>query len=90
MNLRKMIQELQDEKVRLEEAITTLIRLAQGNGEKRRGRPPAYLAKQKEALVPAELPKRMNHRHPFTKATRKKMAAAQKKRWAAARKKAKA
>lgn len=83
MDIIKIIKELKDEKANLNEAINVFERLAIG-GKKRRGRPPAWMKREK--LIPTKLPIRMKHRHPFTKETRKRMAAAQKKRWAAARK----
>lgn len=42
-----MLDELRREKDQLEEAIATLERLASGRG-KRRGRPPAWMAKHRE------------------------------------------
>lgn len=44
MDILNMLAELRGEKDRLEEAILTLERLAAGKG-KRRGRPPAWMAK---------------------------------------------
>lgn len=44
MDIHAILHELRDEKQRLEEAILTLERLAAGKG-KRRGRPPAWMAK---------------------------------------------
>lgn len=46
MDIHKMLGELRAERDQLEEAILTLERLASGRG-RRRGRPPAWMAKAK-------------------------------------------
>lgn len=71
MDLIKIISELRKERAALDEALVHLEQFARTQG-RRRGRPPAILA-----AAPAK-------RKPFSEATRRKMAAAQKKRWAAA------
>lgn len=81
MDLVKIISELRKERQAVEDALVYLENLARAQG-KRRGRPPAYLAKQ------SGVPK--TKRKPFSEETRKKMAAAQRKRWAASRKTKKA
>lgn len=43
MDVAKILSELKDERVQIEEAILSLERLARGRG-KRRGRPPAWMA----------------------------------------------
>lgn len=73
MDIIKIITELRREQGAISQAIAYLESLARAQG-KRRGRPPAYLAQFKSA------------RKPFSDATKKKMAIAQKKRWAAYRK----
>ncbi len=47
MDISKMLAELKDERVQIEEAILTLERLAQGSG-KRRGRPPLWLVEARK------------------------------------------
>jgi len=62
MDINKMLAELRDERLQIEEAITTLERLAQGRG-KRRGRPPAWLSDaRKRDKVPATRPKSISAR----------------------------
>ena len=46
MDVTKMLTDLRQEREQIEEAITTLERLASGRG-KRRGRPPLWLAEAK-------------------------------------------
>jgi hypothetical protein len=43
MDVTKILAELKDERVQIEEAIVSLERLARGRG-RRRGRPPAWMA----------------------------------------------
>lgn len=74
-----MLAELRTQRDQLNEVILMLTRLTSGSGTKRRGRPPAWL-KAETAATDTPL-----KRKPFSAATRKKMAAAQKKRWAAKR-----
>jgi hypothetical protein len=60
MDVLKMLAELRQERVAIEEAIITLERLTKGQG-KRRGRPPAWMSANKdkaEAKAPATAPKR--------------------------------
>ena len=78
MDLAKMIAELKEQKQALEETMVILERLARSQG-KRRGRPPLFLS-QASGVRPSR------KRKPFSEATRKKMAAAQRKRWAAVKK----
>jgi len=80
MNLNNMLSELRSELQHLEEAILVIQRLAAG-GAKRRGRPPKWMASEAESAGVASTPTRK--RKPFSAATRKKMAEAQRKRWAA-------
>ncbi len=47
MDVSKMLAELRQERLAIEEAIVTLERLAQGRG-KRRGRPPAWMTELKK------------------------------------------
>ncbi len=77
MNVTQMISELRVERAALDDAIIVLERLAR-SGQKRRGRPPAWMSSIPRAV---NRPKRV-----FSDATRRKMAQAQRKRWAAARK----
>jgi len=73
MDLAKIISELHKERAVIEETLVHLEKLARNQGT-RRGRPPLFLA----TVTPRD-------RKPFSEATKKKMAAAQKKRWAAIR-----
>ena len=76
-----MLAELRAEQQRIAEAIIVVERLAIGSGAKRRGRPPKWMSAANAAnAVRGEEPRA---RRPFSAATRKKMAAAQKRRWAA-------
>jgi hypothetical protein len=83
MNLTNMIAELRAQSQALEETIVVLERLARGQG-KRRGRPPAFLSKAGASSNEGQTTRK---RRPFSAATRKKMADAQRRRWAAVRKK---
>ena len=76
MELVKIVAELRRERDAIDQALSYLEHLAKGQG-KRRGRPPAFLAGAGSVL---------RSRKPFSDATKKKMAAAQKRRWAAYRK----
>lgn len=49
MNATKMLQELRDERDRIDEAIAAIQRLALTNGQKRRGRPPKWVSEAKKA-----------------------------------------
>jgi hypothetical protein len=80
MDILKMLSELREERDRLSEAILTIERLAAGSHQKRRGRPPKWMAAIKAGAAPEA---RQGPRRPFSAETRKKMAAAQRKRWAA-------
>ena len=75
-----MLTELRSELQQIDEAILVIQRLAAG-GAKRRGRPPKWMASEAEPSGVASAPVRK--RKPFSAATRKKMAEAQRKRWAA-------
>ena len=79
MDTLRMLAELREERDQLDEAIQVLQRLASGHG-KRKGRPPKWMAADSESKGTS--PRR---RKPFSAATRKKMALAQKRRWAAKR-----
>ena len=79
-----MLGELRAERDRLTEAILVIERLAAG-GQKRRGRPPKWLA---TASTTAADDSGTRKRRPFSAATRAKMVQAQKKRWAARKKEA--
>ena len=78
MNLTKIIAELRSELSALDDALLILERLARTRG-KRRGRPPLYLVGSTDMAGPRK-------RRPFSKETRRKMAASQRRRWAAYRK----
>jgi len=75
-----MLAELRSQKAQIEEAILVLQRLAAG-GAKRRGRPPKWMSSATDASGFAATPARRK-RKPFSAATKKKMAEAQRKRWA--------
>ena len=72
-----MLSELRSQKEQLEEAILVLQRLAAG-GAKRRGRPPKWMSEKSGNSTSSQGRKRK----PFSAATRKKMAEAQRLRWA--------
>jgi hypothetical protein len=74
-----MLSELRSELQHIEEAILVVQRLAAG-GAKRRGRPPKWMSATAESSI-ATTPIRRT-RKPFSAATRKKMAEAQRMRWA--------
>jgi hypothetical protein len=76
MNLIHMLTELRSERQQLDEAILALQRLATGQG-KRRGRPPKWMASAELTSVATV---RKRKRRPFSAATRKRMAAAQRRR----------
>ena len=73
MDLIKIVAELRKERAALDEAVLHLEQFARTQ-KRGRGRPPTFLAKDPSAP-----------RKPFSDATKRKMAAAQKKRWATAR-----
>jgi len=56
MDIMKMLADLRQERLQIEEAILTLERLARGQG-KRRGRPPAWMAALKDKDIKAAEPK---------------------------------
>jgi hypothetical protein len=74
-----ILKGLREQREVLAEAIAALERIARGQG-RRRGRPPAWMAQSKHV---AEVVTRK--RKPFSLATRRKMAAAQRRRYAAIR-----
>jgi len=82
MDLTKIIADLRAERAAIEEALLVLERL----GGPRRGRKPAWMAREIEAtdgvVGLTEAPKKRR----FSAETRRKMAEAQKRRWAAQRK----
>ena len=49
MDVQKIFRELRAERERIEEAIASLQRLAASRGQKRRGRPPKWLAEARKA-----------------------------------------
>ena len=83
MNITNMLSELRSQKEQIEQAILVLQRLAAG-GAKRRGRPPKWMASDADSAGVASAPVRK--RKPFSAATRRKMAEAQRKRWAKVKK----
>jgi hypothetical protein len=83
MELTKVIAELRAERAAIDEALAALDRIARATPQKRRGRPPAWLAATTGAIpMEGEAPKKRS----LSPEVRKKMAEAQKKRWAAYRK----
>ena len=80
-----MLSQLRSQKEQIDQAIFVLQRLAAG-GAKRRGRPPKWMASQAEPGGVTSAPVRK--RKPFSAATRKKMAEAQRRRWASVKAKA--
>jgi hypothetical protein len=83
MDILQMLSELRAEHQQIEEAILVLQRVATGGGGKRRGRPPKWMSKTQEADSTISL---VRKRKPFSAATRKRMAEAQRKRWGARKK----
>jgi hypothetical protein len=77
MDILKMLADLRAEREQIEEAIVVLERLAAGHG-KRRGRPPAWMAK----TIIKTTNEAQSGRKRFSMETRKRMAEAQQKRWA--------
>ena len=76
-----MLSELRSERAQIEEAIIILERLA--TGQKRRGRPPKWMAPiSREEPDKTDQPRR---KRIVTAEARARMAAAQRKRWAAAK-----
>jgi hypothetical protein len=51
MDIEKMLTELREDLVNIEEAIVALERLAEGRGKRRRGRPAAWLAARRSATL---------------------------------------
>jgi hypothetical protein len=79
MDIIHMLSELRAEHQQIEEAILALQRVATGGGGKRRGRPPKWMSTMAHSDSTISLvPKRT--RKPFSAATRKRMAEAQRKR----------
>jgi hypothetical protein len=89
MNMNLMVEELREERDRIDQALAVISRLALTNGQKRRGRPPNWMREDSQIAH-----SNGNSAHPrkglgetrggarkFTAATRKRMALAQKKRW---------
>jgi hypothetical protein len=72
MDVSKILEELRQERVQLEEAILSLERLARGRG-RRRGRPPAWMAAAKKRGRP---PGSKNKTTPKSIATKTATAAA--------------
>jgi len=77
-----MLSELRAQYQQIHEAILALQRLATGGGGKRRGRPPKWMSRTAsgDASFPVAPTRK---RKPFSAATRKRIAEAQRKRWAA-------
>jgi hypothetical protein len=80
-----MLCELRAEHQKIQEAIWVLQRVATGGGGKRRGRPPKWLTAPQQGDSTISL---VRKRKPFSAATRKRIAEAQRKRWAAKKGKA--
>jgi hypothetical protein len=78
MDILKMLTEFRAERLRIEEAILALERLAGGLRGKPRGRPPKWVS-----VSSAEAGSAPRKKRTVSAAARKRMAAAQKKRWAA-------
>ena len=82
-----MLSELHAERAQIEEAILVLQRVATEGGGKRRGRPPKWMTQAASGDASSiAVPSRT--RKPFSAATRKRVAEAQRKRWAARKAKA--
>ena len=86
MDYSHIVAELRQELALLEDLIAAAERYAGGSGAaKRRGRPPKWLTEHRQVAVgdSAASPLPLRKRRPFSAATRKKMAEAQRERWAA-------
>lgn len=79
MNISEIVQQLRDERSKLDAAIQALEGVGGGTGAKRRGRPPGNANKPTPAAGPRK-------RHGMSAAGRKRIAEAMRKRWAAAKK----
>ena len=79
MNVNEIVQQLRDERSRLDAAIQALEGVGGGSVVKRRGRP---LGSANKSTPAASVPKRRI----MSAAARKRMAEAMRKRWAAAKK----
>ena len=80
MNIRKMIEDLQEQITVIQETVVTLEKLESlSTGVKRRGRPPKWMTSTPGEITATE-GKRTRR---FSTATRKKMVKAQRRRWAA-------
>lgn len=91
MNLLKTIADLKQERVQIEVAIGTLERLASVNGQKRRGRPPAWLsAMNHNSNAETTAVTTQKSGRTFSKAQKKAASERMKKRWALKRKEEKA
>lgn len=73
-----MLGELRKEQAQIEDAILTIERLARG-GQKRRGRPPKWMADLERKPSTSATPRK---RAAFSAETRTRMSSAQKARWA--------
>ena len=84
MNLLTMIADLRQERQGIDDAITTLERLAANSGQKRRGRPPAWMTNAKKATATTEptTAKPKSGRKPQTQAQRTAQAKRMKAYWA--------
>jgi hypothetical protein len=82
MDLTKIIADLRAERASIEEALLVLERL----GGPRRGRKPAWMAREGETTDGANGLTEAPRKRRFSAETRRKMAEAQKRRWAAQRK----
>lgn len=84
MDLTSMIRDLETQQELIGETLMSLRRLAVGNGQKRRGRPPKWLKQPPTVNQLASATDRVlsfvksAKRKPMSKATRRKMAEAQK------------
>ncbi|MFN0167613.1 MAG: hypothetical protein ACKV22_14380 [Bryobacteraceae bacterium] len=81
MNLLEVIAQMRAERQLLDESILALERLAASAAAKRRGRPPAWLAKVQATAEPEPKPKKRR----LSAAGRARIAEAARNRWAAAR-----
>jgi hypothetical protein len=79
MNISEIVQQLRDERSKLDAAIQALEGVGGGAAAKRRGRPPGNANKPTPAAGPRK-------RRGMPSAARKRLAEAMRKRWAAAKK----
>ena len=83
MDILKMLADLRQERLEIEEAILVVERLAAGTRGKRRGRPPKWMSTAQHESEKSEPDSGTAPKRTMSPPARKRIAEAQKKRWAA-------